>query len=134
MAVSTVRTRIVRPLHPLQFLADLTESWRFVLPIFLHVGVIHLLFNMAAQVTIGAQIEREMGTIPFLMTYMAGGIYGFVLGGSFNRPGIPSVGASGALFAIVSRLDGRLAPELTDRTLVSALIWAYIGSMSQGRN
>ncbi|ORY26257.1 hypothetical protein BCR39DRAFT_470533 [Naematelia encephala] len=79
---------------------DPNQSWRFVAPIFLHVGVIHLLLNMLAQVTAGAQIEREMGTIPFLIVYFAGGIYGFVLGGNFALPGIPSVGASGALFAI----------------------------------
>lgn len=35
------------------------------------------------------------------MVYFAGGVYGFILGGNFSRPGIPSVGASGALFAIV---------------------------------
>lgn len=57
---------------------------------------------MVAQITAGAQVEREMGTVPFLIVYMAGGIYGFVLGGNFGRVGIPSVGASGALFATVS--------------------------------
>ncbi|WWC73184.1 uncharacterized protein I206_107150 [Kwoniella pini CBS 10737] len=75
------------------------QSWRFVYPIFLHVGIVHLLLNMIAQITAAAQVEREMGTIPFLIVYMAGGIYGFVLGGNFSRTGIPSVGASGALFA-----------------------------------
>jgi membrane associated rhomboid family serine protease len=42
------------------------------------------------------------GTIPYLIVYFAGGIYGFVLGGNFGRVGVPSAGASGALFAIVS--------------------------------
>jgi membrane associated rhomboid family serine protease len=54
-------------------------------------------------------VEREMGTIPFLLVYFAGGIYGFVLGGNFSRTGIPSVGASGALFATVG---ARLASDL----------------------
>ncbi|KAL7422139.1 hypothetical protein Q5752_002782 [Cryptotrichosporon argae] len=75
------------------------QSWRFVAPIFMHVGIIHLLVNMLAQITAGAQVEREMGTLPFLIVYFAGGIYGFVLGGNFSRSGIPSAGASGALFA-----------------------------------
>jgi membrane associated rhomboid family serine protease len=39
----------------------LLEWFRFILPIFLHVGLVHLLFNMVAQLTIGAQVEREMG-------------------------------------------------------------------------
>ncbi|KAG7528995.1 hypothetical protein FFLO_05853 [Filobasidium floriforme] len=75
------------------------QWFRFILPIFLHVGIVHLLLNMLAQLTIGAQVEREMGTIAFVITYFAGGIYGFILGGSFSRTGIPSAGASGALFA-----------------------------------
>jgi len=62
-----------------------TESWRFILPIFLHVGIIHLGLNMIAQITAGAQVEREMGTIPFLLVYFAGGIYGFILGGVISR-------------------------------------------------
>lgn len=37
------------------------QSWRFFTPIFLHVGIIHLLLNMLAQITAGAQVEREMG-------------------------------------------------------------------------
>ncbi|KAK8843397.1 hypothetical protein IAR55_007054 [Kwoniella newhampshirensis] len=75
------------------------QSWRFVYPVFLHVGIIHLALNMIAQVTAAAQVEREMGTIPWLLVYMAGGTYGFILGGNFSRTGIPSAGASGALFA-----------------------------------
>ena len=98
------------------------QSWRFTVPIFLHVGVVHLIINMLAQITAAAQIEREMGerrlpilaffrrvlpltppgTLPFLLVYFAGGIYGFILGGNFSRVGVPSVGASGALFAVVS--------------------------------
>ncbi|ODO01676.1 hypothetical protein I350_06502 [Cryptococcus amylolentus CBS 6273] len=75
------------------------QWWRFILPILMHVGIIHFILNMLAQITAAAQVEREMGTIPFLITYTLGGIYGFVLGGNFSRVGVPSVGASGALFA-----------------------------------
>jgi len=41
------------------------------------------------------------GSIPFLIVYFAGGLFGNVLGGNFSRVGIPSVGASGALVAVV---------------------------------
>lgn len=83
----------------------------------MHVGLIHLALNMIAQVLAAAQVEREMGTIPFLIVYFAGGIYGFVLGGNFSRSGIPSVGASGALFATVNLHLGQ-EQELTTRTRV----------------
>lgn len=39
------------------------------------------------------------GSVGFVITYFAGGIFGNVLGGNFSRTGIPSAGASGALFA-----------------------------------
>ena len=73
------------------------------------------------------QIEREMGSAGFIITYTAAGIFGYVntsqsptvegtdkrtqsnvLGGNFALPGIPSVGASGAIFGMfaVSNLFG----------------------------
>lgn len=43
-----------------------------------------------------------MGSAGFLITYVASGIFGNVLGGNFARPGIPSTGASGAIFGIMA--------------------------------
>jgi membrane associated rhomboid family serine protease len=40
----------------------ITETWRFFVPIFLHVGIVHFLLNMVAQIFAGAQVEKEMGT------------------------------------------------------------------------
>lgn len=42
--------------------ADRLETWRFFVPIFLHVGIVHFLLNMVAQVFAGSQVEKEMGT------------------------------------------------------------------------
>jgi len=41
-----------------------------------------------------------------LIIYFAGGLFGNILGGNFSRVGIPSVGASGALVAVVRRSAG----------------------------
>jgi len=57
---------------------------------------------MLAQLTLSAQIEREMGSGGFFLTYFAAGIFGNVLGGNFSLVGIPSVGASGAIFGTVA--------------------------------
>ncbi|KAI0639673.1 rhomboid-domain-containing protein [Trametes polyzona] len=79
------------------------DQWfRFITPIFLHAGLIHFLLNMLAQLTASAQVEREMGTLSFLVLYAAAGIFGNVLGGNFSLVGSPSVGASGAIFGTIA--------------------------------
>ncbi|KAF9455115.1 rhomboid-domain-containing protein [Macrolepiota fuliginosa MF-IS2] len=81
---------------------DPSQWFRFITPIFLHAGIIHILLNMLAQCTLSAQIEREMGSGGFFITYFAAGIFGNVLGGNFSLVGVPSIGASGAIFGTVA--------------------------------
>ncbi|KAG6883269.1 hypothetical protein C0992_009237 [Termitomyces sp. T32_za158] len=57
---------------------------------------------MLAQLTLSAQIEREMGSAGFFITYFAAGIFGNILGGNFSLVGLPSVGASGAIFGTLA--------------------------------
>ncbi|KAK4056298.1 hypothetical protein OIO90_002742 [Microbotryomycetes sp. JL221] len=77
---------------------DANQSFRFFVPIFLHAGVVHLLVNVLAQCFSSALIERMMGTPKFLVLYLLSGIFGFVLGANYALVGLPSVGASGAIF------------------------------------
>lgn len=64
------------------FLTCLHLSRSFITPIFLHAGIIHILLNMLAQWSLSAQIEREMGSGGFIITYFAGGIFGYVCSGA----------------------------------------------------
>ncbi|KZT44542.1 rhomboid-domain-containing protein, partial [Sistotremastrum suecicum HHB10207 ss-3] len=78
------------------------QWFRFITPIFIHAGLVHILLNMLAQLTVSAQVEREMGSAGFLILYFSAGIFGNVLGGNFALVGAPSVGASGAIFGTVA--------------------------------
>ncbi|KAJ2920294.1 hypothetical protein MD484_g120, partial [Candolleomyces efflorescens] len=80
------------------------QWFRFILPIFLHAGIIHLLLNMFAQLSLSAQIEREMGSGGFLLVYAAAGIFGNVLGGNFSLVGVPSVAAIDVMHRPVRKL------------------------------
>ncbi|EOD46789.1 putative rhomboid family membrane protein [Neofusicoccum parvum UCRNP2] len=82
-------------LHPNQW-------YRFITPIFLHGGIIHITFNMLVQLTVGRDIEKLIGSIRFFLVYFAAGIFGNVLGGNYGPNGTPSVGASGALFGLIA--------------------------------
>lgn len=45
----------------------LVEWFRFILPIFLHVGIIHLVLIMLVQCTLGAVMEKTLGELPSLI-------------------------------------------------------------------
>jgi membrane associated rhomboid family serine protease len=78
------------------------QWFRFIIPMFLHAGIIHIGFNMLLQMTLGREMEIAIGPIRFFLVYICSGIFGFVLGGNFAAPGIASTGASGALFGIIA--------------------------------
>lgn len=78
------------------------QWWRFIVPMFLHAGVVHIGFNLLLQLTLGVDVERSVGSIPFFLVYVASGTFGFVMGGTFGASGTSSTGASGALFGIMA--------------------------------
>ena len=78
------------------------QWFRFIIPIFLHGGIIHIGFNILLQLTLGREMEKTIGSLRFLVVYMSSGIFGFVLGGNYAANGIVSMGASGSLFGIIA--------------------------------
>lgn len=79
------------------------DQWfRFIVPMFLHAGIIHIGFNMLLQLTMGREMELAIGSIRFAIVYFSSGIFGFVMGGNFAATGIASTGASGCLFGILA--------------------------------
>ncbi len=78
------------------------QWFRFIIPMFMHSGLIHIGFNMLLQLTIGRDMERSIGAIRFFIVYISSGIFGFVMGGNYAGLGISSTGASGSLFGIIA--------------------------------
>ena len=78
------------------------QWYRFIVPMFLHAGFIHIGFNMLLQILLGKEIELLIGSIRFVIIYLCSGIFGFILGGNFAPQGIASTGASGSLFGIIA--------------------------------
>jgi len=78
------------------------QWFRFITPIFLHAGIIHIGFNLLLQLTLGRDMEIKIGSLRFFIVYISSGIFGFVLGGNFAANGIASTGASGSLFGVVA--------------------------------
>lgn len=78
-----------------------SEYYRMFTSMFLHAGIAHLFFNMYALSFLGRQTEQLYGRWRFLVMYVLGGLTGSLLSAAFGDPRIPSVGASGAVFALL---------------------------------
>ncbi|KXX75279.1 Inactive rhomboid protein 1 [Madurella mycetomatis] len=91
-----------RPDTPLDTKPEPNQWFRFIIPMFLHGGLIHIGFNMLLQLTLGRDMEKSIGSIRFFLVYVSSGIFGFVMGGNFAAPIIASTGASGSLFGIIA--------------------------------
>lgn len=76
------------------------DWWRLVTGAFLHAGPIHLLFNMVALLWFGRPLETVIGSVRFVGVYLAGALAGSA-GALLLSPTSPTVGASGAIFAIL---------------------------------
>ena len=80
--------------------------WELVTYMFLHGGLMHVLFNMFGLVIFGSELERRWGSRDFLKYYMFTGVgAGIILvltSYMFNgNPMVPVIGASGAIFGIL---------------------------------
>lgn len=74
------------------------EWYRFIMPIFLHAGFLHILMNLVAQLIIGSMIEMLLSSARSFTIYILSGIGGVLLGCLLSKDF--SVGASGAIFGL----------------------------------
>ena len=51
------------------------EWWRFFTPMFLHAGIMHILFNMFCLFVFGPELEKIIGKMRFLTLYLLSGIF-----------------------------------------------------------
>lgn len=93
------------------------EWWRFLTPMVLHIGFLHLAMNTLALFYLGTTVERIFGRLRFLFIYIVAGFAGTVASFIFS-PNL-SAGASGAIFGCFGALlyFGALNPKLFLRTL-----------------
>src|SRR5437773_10477580 len=75
------------------------QWWRFVTPIFIHIGLLHLFFNSYALWIVGPQVEKLYGGGRFVILYVLTGVAG-VYGSYAYHPDTISAGASGAIFGL----------------------------------
>jgi membrane associated rhomboid family serine protease len=127
-------------------LVQLGQWWRVLTAAFLHIGPLHLVFNMLAVLIFGSELERQMGRWRFLALYLVS-----ILGGAaaiqlFGTPVAAYAGASTAIWGLfgglavlmlVNRQDIRgLATLLVINIVISFLpgvsLVGHLGGLAAG--
>jgi rhomboid protease GluP len=78
------------------------QVWRLFTAMFLHIGVIHLLFNLYALNALGPLVESYFGHLRFTAIYVIAGLFGSLASYAFSP--VPSAGASGAIFGLAGAI------------------------------
>lgn len=119
------------------------EIYRLITAMFMHGGIIHLLFNMYALYTLGPQVERYYGSKRFIFIYFLSGIMGSIFSCLFLKSGASSLGSSTAIFGLLGSityftyyyratiqgfLNGPIVPALITNLIVG-LMFTNVGIM-----
>jgi rhomboid protease GluP len=98
------------------------QWWRLFTAMFVHIGLMHLVFNMIAFAYAGRTVERMYGNVGFLVLYIVSGLGGGILA-MYLDPMQIHAGASGAIFGVYGAL---LAMLLRERDTIPPQILAKL--------
>jgi rhomboid protease GluP len=87
------------------------EWWRLVTSMFMHFGILHLVFNMWALFQAGHFLEKLIGRRLYALAYAGSGVIGSLASILWHGDRMWSVGASGAIFGVYGALLGYMARE-----------------------
>jgi len=105
------------------------QWWRLLTCCFLHIGIVHLIFNMYALLYIGVLLEPILGRTRYTVAYILTGISASVVSVWWHDLTI-SAGASGAIFGMYGVFLALLTTNLLEKNTKKALtssIFVFVG-------
>jgi rhomboid protease GluP len=119
---------------PLRF--EILQPWRLVTAIFLHGGMMHIIFNMYVLMDIGPIIEELYGSSRYVFLYVATGIGGFILSafvGHFSVGGSTALlGLIGVMLAVTTGRSGAATQMLRGQLIKWLVYIAVLGFIFPG--
>lgn len=105
------------------------EYWRFVAPMFLHIGWTHFAINGVTLYFIGQQVEAIYGHSRFLALYLLSGIAGNIASFALGQANSVSAGASTSLFGLFGAFIvlGRIFKDNPAIKVLVQRYWVFIG-------
>lgn len=101
------------------------EWWRLITCVFVHIGIVHLLFNMYALFSVGVYLEPVIGRWNFLAAYIATGVLASVTSLWWSADRV-SAGASGAIFGMYGFFLALLTTNYLDKGARKALLQSIL--------
>ena len=105
------------------------QGWRLLANVFVHFGVLQLLFNQWAIYQLGSLLERLLGHVGFLLLYLVSG-FGASLAGMIAQPHAVLAGSTGAVTGLIGalvayhfRARGSLPPGALARLRASTFVF-----------
>jgi len=103
------------------------DWWRLITNIFVHIGFLHLLFNMYGLYFIGLYLERMLGGVKFLAAYFSAGIVASLTSLWWHQDVLMvSAGASGAIFGMFGVFLALLTTNLIPATVRKAMLQSTV--------
>ena len=84
-----------------------SQPWRLLTSNYVHIGIIHLFFNMWCLLNLGALAERVFDRWTYLLVYTGSGLAGSMFS-LWWHPLVVGAGASGAIFGLAGALIAAL--------------------------
>lgn len=116
------------------------QYYRLITSMFLHFGISHLANNMLVLGFMGNYLEKETGTVRYLLIYFLSGIIADLVSIGYNvfrRDYVVSAGASGAVFGIVGAIiyiiavnRGKLKDLTSKQIIIFIILSMYAGFTS----
>jgi rhomboid protease GluP len=100
------------------------QYWQLLTSMFVHASIMHLAGNMLFLLIFGLRGEDMFSLPEYLLIYFLGGLTGNLLSLVFLPLWVPSVGASGAIFAMFGACI-IYARRSVSQSIVGALIYAF---------
>lgn len=115
------------------------EYYRIITSAFLHIGILHLLFNMYALFVIGTQIEYLYGRFKYFFIYIFSAIMGSLFTVALSSSNTVSAGASGAIFGLLGSMlyfgynyRGYIGNSIINQVIPVILLNVVIGFTTPG--
>jgi len=101
---------------------DEGQWWRLLTNIFVHIGLIHILFNMYALYMVGIYLEPMLGKSRYAVAYLCTGIFASLTSIGWHGDEVISAGASGAIFGLYGVFLALLTTNLIPKSARKALL------------